>query len=85
MLSDFITQKLAKARYELLKDGSYYGEISSLKGVWADATTLDQCRAKLREVLEEWIVLKLRAGDAIAGLELPRSSRYIPGRPARYA
>ena len=85
MLSDFISKKLHSAKYQLLKDGSFYAEIPDVKGVWAHAKTLDQCRTKLREILEEWIVLKLRSGDKIAGLALPSRTRPTGGHPAHYA
>jgi hypothetical protein len=31
-----------------------------LAGVWANESTLDACREVLQEVLEEWLVLKIR-------------------------
>ncbi len=69
MLSSFILRKMHNARYKLLKDGAYFGEIPGLPGVWADGKTLEGCRAELQEVLEDWLLLKLRAGDRIAGLD----------------
>ena len=85
MLSDFITEKSRKAKYELLKDGSFYAEIPDIKGVWSRAKTLDQCRVRLREVFEEWIVVKLHSGDKITGLALPPRMRRTDAYPARYA
>lgn len=67
MLSEFIIQKLNKAKYKIIGKGSYFGEIPGLKGVWASAKTLEECREELREVLEEWIILKLKDGDKIPG------------------
>lgn len=55
MLSLFIAKKLAVAKYKLLGDGSYFGTIPGLAGVWANARTLERCREELREVLEDWI------------------------------
>ncbi|OGN29812.1 MAG: antitoxin HicB [Candidatus Yanofskybacteria bacterium RIFCSPLOWO2_01_FULL_49_25] len=72
MLIGFIENKMNQAKYKLLKDGSYFGSIPGLKGVWADAKTLEKCRAELQEVLEDWLVLKLRSGDHIGDLPLPR-------------
>ena len=69
MLTQFIDLKLGQARYKLLKDGTYFGEIAKLPGVWANANTLEECREELREVLEAWLVLKLRSGEYIAGLK----------------
>ena len=62
MLIDYISQKLAQARYKILDDGSYFGEIPGLQGVWASEKSLEKCRETLREVLEEWLILKLRDG-----------------------
>ena len=59
MLSEFVDKKLKEARYKLLKDKSFFGEIPSLKGVWASAKNLEDCRRELREVLEDWLLLKL--------------------------
>jgi len=65
MLTDYISQKMARARYKILDDGAYFGEILGLQGVWASEKTLEKCRETLREVLEEWLILKLRDGDVI--------------------
>ncbi|MDQ3362581.1 MAG: type II toxin-antitoxin system HicB family antitoxin [Actinomycetota bacterium] len=47
------------ARYEVLEDGSFYGEVEGLKGVWVNADTLEGTREELEEVLEEWPALRL--------------------------
>ena len=65
MLSEYISQKLSQARYKILDDGTFFGEIPGLQGVWANEKTLEKCRETLREVLEEWLILKLRDGDSI--------------------
>ena len=67
MLTIYIAQKLAQAKYKILEDGTYFGEISGLQGVWASEKTLEKCRENLREVLEEWLILKLQDGDKIPG------------------
>lgn len=69
MLINYISQKLAQARYKILDDGTYFGEIPGLQGVWASEKTLEKCRETLREVLEEWLILKLRDGDPIPDLQ----------------
>jgi len=65
MLTNYISQKLTQARYKILGDGTYFGEIPGLQGVWASEKTLEKCRETLREILEEWLILKLRDGDNI--------------------
>ena len=66
---------MAEARYKLLDDGTFFGEIPSCPGVWVNELTLESCREVLQEVLEEWLVLKLREGDLlppIGGIDLNR-------------
>ena len=70
MLSEFIIKKLKNASYKILKDGSYFGAILGLKGVWANANDLERCREELREVLEDWLLLKVRDGERVYGFEI---------------
>lgn len=72
MLSRYLARQLARAKYKLLEDGTYYGEISGLRGVWASASSLERCREELREVLEDWLLLKLRDHESVPGLTIPR-------------
>ena len=60
MLMPYIQAALHHAFYEILSDdGSFYGEIPVCNGVYANATTLEECRTQLLEVLEEWIVFRV--------------------------
>ncbi|OHA48430.1 MAG: antitoxin HicB [Candidatus Terrybacteria bacterium RIFCSPHIGHO2_01_FULL_48_17] len=77
MLSEFIAKKLKAARYKLLKDGSYFGGIPGLKGVWANAKNLEDCREELREVLEEWLLLKVRAKERVPGFAMKTDRREL--------
>ncbi|MES2202925.1 MAG: type II toxin-antitoxin system HicB family antitoxin [Patescibacteria group bacterium] len=77
MLSEFLEKKLAQAKYKLLKDKTYFGEIPGLRGVWADARTLEGCRRELREVLEDWLLLKVRDHEAVPGLKLKADRRSL--------
>ena len=74
MLTEYMQAALRQASYEiLLDDGSFYGEIPVCNGVYANAATLEDCRAQLAEVLEEWIffrVYKHLSLPAIDGIEL---------------
>lgn len=69
MISQFIEKKLKTARYKLLKDKSYFGEIPSLRGVWASAKSLEECRQELQEVLEDWLLLKVQSRESIPGFQ----------------
>jgi predicted RNase H-like HicB family nuclease len=60
MLRDYLSAALHKARYEILSDdGSYYGEIPEFEGVYANSTTLEECRDELEAVLEEWVFFRV--------------------------
>jgi predicted RNase H-like HicB family nuclease len=70
MIISFIESKLKRARYKILGDRKYFGEIPGLRGVWASARTLAECQKQLKEVLEDWIVVKIRSGERIPGVSL---------------
>ena len=66
MLTKYIDTAMRTAKYKILSDdGSYYGEIPKLQGVWANADTLEECRDELQSGLEDWIMFKLELGQTI--------------------
>ena len=65
MLFQYIQKALEKAEYKKLEDGSWFVEIPGFKGVWANGPNVEFCRSELAEVLEEWLILKLRNNDPI--------------------
>jgi predicted RNase H-like HicB family nuclease len=70
MITQYIQAALAHARYEMINDKEpYYGEVEPLKGVWATGKTLEQCREKLAEVLDGWIIVRLSRGMAIPPID----------------
>ena len=77
MLSDYLDKQLKKAKYKLLKDKSYFGEIPGLRGVWANENNLEDCRKELREVLEDWLLLKVSEREHIPGFELKIDRREL--------
>ncbi len=73
MLTDYISEAMHCAKYEILEDQTFYGEISGLDGVYSNADNLEDCRKQLQEVLEGWIILGLRLGHSfpeIGGIRL---------------
>jgi len=68
-LVDYIESVMTVARYKILRDGTYYGAIPGFKGVWASGRTLEACREELQEVLEDWILLKVRDGDRLPAIK----------------
>ena len=85
MLTKYIVRKLGQAKYKILDNGDYFGEILGLQGVWASEKTLEKCRETLREVLEEWIVLSLKDGDKIPGFSMKVNHKINALFSSKYA
>jgi predicted RNase H-like HicB family nuclease len=58
---------MQRAKYEILDDKSFYGEIPGFKGLYANESTLEDCRSELEHTLEDWILLSFSKN-----LPLPR-------------
>lgn len=54
---------------QLLVISTWFAEIPDFPGVWANGATVEACRRELVEVLEEWLILKLRDRDPIPVLD----------------
>lgn len=79
MFTEYIEAAMKEAEYEIIQDEEpYYGVIPSLQGVWATGKTLEECRRNLREVLEGWLVVRLRRG-----LPIPPVGQYHIEEPER--
>ncbi|MDZ7778646.1 MAG: type II toxin-antitoxin system HicB family antitoxin [Gemmatimonadota bacterium] len=60
MLREYVSGAMRRAHYEILEeDGTYYGEIPAVEGVYANAESLEACRDELEEVLEEWVLFRI--------------------------
>jgi len=63
MIVEYIEAALGKAKYDIIRDEEpYYGEVPGLKGVWATGKTLEECRRNLSEVIEGWIIVRIKKG-----------------------
>lgn len=70
MIHQYIDMALKKAHYEIIDDEEpFYGEVRELQGVWATGRTLEECRSKLTEVIDGWILVKLSRGLPIPEIE----------------
>ena len=65
MLIEYIQAAMQHAEFEQMEDGRYFGTIPVCPGLWADGDTIEATRATLREVLEDWILVKVRFGDVM--------------------
>jgi len=60
MLTAYMRAAMGQARYEIVEDdGTFYGSIPAIPGVWANAGTLEACREELESVLEGWLLLSI--------------------------
>jgi predicted RNase H-like HicB family nuclease len=77
------------AKFELLEDdGSVYGWVPVLPGVWANSETIEGCRRELEEIASEWILLAFAEDDAlpvIDGVELVIEHQYMKRDGVRLA
>lgn len=77
MLNEYLKKQLKKAKFKKLKDGTYFGSISGFRGVWANKETLKASKKELQEVLEEWILLKVRSRERIPGFDIKFDRRSM--------
>ena len=68
MIIKYLSEAMRRAKYKILEDGSYYGWIEELPGVWATASSLEECREELQSVVEDWLFLGLKLGHHIIPL-----------------
>ena len=74
MLTSYIRAAMLRARYEIVEDdGSFYGEIFAIPGVWANAKTLEACREEVGE----------RAGGMGVGIACLRALGSLPRSPRK--
>lgn len=59
MLSKYIKSAMQRATYEMLDDGTFYGEIPDCQGVWANEDQMEACRDELQSVLEDWMLVRI--------------------------
>lgn len=81
ILTDYVSQAMAKAVYDKLEDGTFAGRIPSCVGVVAFARTLHECGEELRSTLEDWILVGLKLGHKlpiIDGIDLNKEPRHEP-------
>ena len=76
MLTKYIEAAMKRAKYEKLDDNEYAATVPGLDGLWASASSLEECQAELRDVLESWLIVKLRHNHHI-----PPMGRISLGRP----
>lgn len=70
MITKYIDEALARARYERLEDGPLCATVPGLRGVMALGRNVKECRSRLAEVVEEWVLVRVARG-----LDVPKLGR----------
>lgn len=79
MITEYIDAAMKRATFEIIDDDEpFYGEVPELEGVWATGKTLDECRRALAEVIDGWLVIRLKRG-----LPIPPLGRHRVTEPKR--
>jgi predicted RNase H-like HicB family nuclease len=69
MITRYIERALARARYQLLPDGTFAATVRGLRGVVATGATLEGCRRDLADVVEEWLLVRVARGLDVPSLD----------------
>lgn len=59
MFTEYVEHAMRQAHYEMIEDGTWFGDIPGFDGLWADAPTREECTRELKGVLEDWILLHI--------------------------
>ncbi len=81
ILTEYVSEVMARAVYDKLEDGTFAGRIPDCKGVVAFGATLRECEDELRSTLEDWILVGLKLGHplpVIDGIDLNREPIHEP-------
>jgi len=68
MLNEYIDAAMRHAEYKQFEDGTTYGDIPVLRGVWANERTREATEAELRSALEDWVRFRVQNHRAIRRL-----------------
>jgi len=70
MFAEYIAAALRRAEYKIIEsDDPVFVSVPGLNGAWATGKTVEEARAELIEVIEEWLVLGIKLGHTIPAIE----------------
>jgi predicted RNase H-like HicB family nuclease len=58
VIRQHIEEALRRARYDKFEDGTFSDEGPRLRGALATGDTREECRNRLAEVVEEWVLVQ---------------------------
>ncbi|MEI6104153.1 MAG: type II toxin-antitoxin system HicB family antitoxin [Methanothrix sp.] len=70
MFAEYIAAALRRAEYKIIEsDEPVFVSVPGLNGAWATGKTIEEARAELIEVIEEWLVLGIKLSHTIPAIE----------------
>jgi predicted RNase H-like HicB family nuclease len=67
--SEYVAEAIKHARYEYCGETeSWTAFVEELPGCWAQADSVEDARRELMEVIEGWVLLGIRSGDALPAI-----------------
>jgi predicted RNase H-like HicB family nuclease len=75
-MAAYIDAAMRHAVYKTFSDGTTYGEIPDIEGVYANESTRETCERELASVLDGWLQLRLawqRPIPVVDGIDLTAS------------
>ena len=67
-LEEYVFSAMAKARYQVLEDETWYADIFLCPGVWAVGETAEDCREALQDALADWLTSAYQGKDPMPNL-----------------
>lgn len=64
-IEEYLFTAMAKARYQVLEDETWYADVFLCPGVWAIGDTPEECRDALQRALVDWLVSAYQGRDPL--------------------
>ena len=69
MFAEYIAAAFRWAEYKIIEsEEPVFVSVPGLDGAWATGKTIEEARAELIEVIEEWLVLGIKLGHTIPAI-----------------
>lgn len=78
MLTQYIHAAMRHGKYELMENGRFFARIPECPGLWAEGSTLEECREELQSTLEDWLLLGLHLGHTLPVIDSIDLNRKAP-------
>jgi predicted RNase H-like HicB family nuclease len=62
-IQEYVFSAMAKARYQILEDETWYADVFLCPGVWAIGDTAEECRDALQHALADWLISAYQGRD----------------------